>query len=80
MPNAATNREEEAGLIARPTVVGTAPEPVRHIVGGLSDREALIPGLDLEPAAIPEPEDPQPMSPRKADRLQELEPVLGGDA
>lgn len=38
---------EEDKILATPTVVRVLPEPVRRIIGDLSDREKVLLGLDL---------------------------------
>lgn len=42
---------EKDKILATPTLVKRVPEPVRKIVGDLSDREKLIRSLDLDLAA-----------------------------
>jgi len=37
-------------VIATPTLVKLLPEPLRRIIGDLSDREKVLAGLDLMPA------------------------------
>ena len=39
---------EDAFILATPTLIKTAPLPVRRTIGDLSDRESLIRGLDLK--------------------------------
>src|ERR687890_702226 len=39
----------EFQLIAAPTLVRLLPEPLRKIIGDLSDRDKVLPGLDLLP-------------------------------
>lgn len=39
---------ESEQLIATPTLVKQLPEPMRKIIGDLSDREKVLIGLDLE--------------------------------
>lgn len=36
-------------IIAAPTLVKLLPEPVRRIIGDLSDRERVLRGLDIQP-------------------------------
>ncbi|MGH9377643.1 MAG: circadian clock KaiB family protein [Terriglobia bacterium] len=36
-------------IIATPTLIKTLPQPLRRIVGDLSDRERVLAGLDLRP-------------------------------
>jgi circadian clock protein KaiB len=36
-------------VIATPTLVKVLPEPLRRIIGDLSDRERVLAGLDLRP-------------------------------
>jgi circadian clock protein KaiB len=38
-------------IVAIPTLVRQLPEPVRKIIGDLSDRERVLIGLDLRPRA-----------------------------
>lgn len=38
-----------AQIIAAPTVVKLLPEPLRRIIGDLSDEEKVLVGLDLKP-------------------------------
>ena len=38
-------------ILALPTLVRKLPEPVRKIIGDLSDTERVLVGLDLRPAA-----------------------------
>lgn len=40
----------EVHLIAMPTLVRLLPEPLRRIVGDLSDRDKVLQGLDLLPS------------------------------
>ena len=42
---------EQEKIIATPTLVRRLPEPVRKIIGDLSDREKVLFGLDIVPAA-----------------------------
>jgi len=42
-----TTREMQ--IIATPTLVKILPEPLRRIIGDLSDRERVLAGLNLEP-------------------------------
>lgn len=39
---------ENEKILATPTLVKRLPEPVRKIIGDLSDRERVLLGLDLE--------------------------------
>lgn len=39
---------ENEKILATPTLVKKLPEPVRKIIGDLSDREKVLLGLDLE--------------------------------
>lgn len=39
---------EHEKILATPTLVKRLPEPVRKIIGDLSDRERVLLGLDLE--------------------------------
>lgn len=39
---------ENEKILATPTLVKRLPEPVRKIIGDLSDREKVLIGLDLE--------------------------------
>lgn len=40
-------------ILAIPTLVRKLPEPVRKIIGDLSNTERVLIGLDLRPAAVP---------------------------
>ncbi len=40
---------EREKILATPTLVRRLPEPVRKIVGDLSDREKVLQSLDLDP-------------------------------
>jgi circadian clock protein KaiB len=42
---------EKEKILATPTLVKRLPEPVRKIIGDLSDREKVLLGLDVEPIA-----------------------------
>ena len=39
---------EDAFILATPTLIKSAPLPVRRTIGDLSDRESLVRGLDLK--------------------------------
>lgn len=39
---------EQDKILATPTLVKQLPEPVRRIIGDLSDRERVLVGLDLQ--------------------------------
>jgi circadian clock protein KaiB len=41
----------EFQIVATPTLVKVLPEPLRRIIGDLSDRERVLAGLNLSPAA-----------------------------
>jgi len=41
-------------ILALPTLVRKLPEPVRKIIGNLSDTERVLVGLDLRPRALKE--------------------------
>jgi len=43
----------EDQILAVPTVVRKLPEPMRRIVGDLSDTERLLVGMQLLPAGVP---------------------------
>ncbi len=45
---------ETEKILATPTLVRKLPEPVRKLIGDLSDREKVLLGLDLSPLAIGE--------------------------
>ena len=45
-------------IVAAPTLVKLLPEPVRRIIGDLSDRERVLRGLDILPIAPPGVNDP----------------------
>jgi circadian clock protein KaiB len=38
-------------ITAAPTLVRRAPGPLRRLIGNLSDRERILAGLELQPAA-----------------------------
>jgi len=40
---------ESAKILATPTLVKQLPEPVRKIIGDLSDRAKVLVGLDVQP-------------------------------
>ena len=40
---------EDEKILATPTLVKELPEPLRKIIGDLSDREKVLLGLDLRP-------------------------------
>lgn len=40
----------EFQVVATPTLVKVLPEPLRRIIGDLSDRERVLAGLNIEPA------------------------------
>jgi circadian clock protein KaiB len=42
---------QELQVIATPTLVKVLPEPLRRIIGDLSDREKVLAGLNLAPAS-----------------------------
>ena len=44
-PEAASENQ----IIAAPTLVKLFPEPVRRVIGDLSDNERVFKGLDIEP-------------------------------
>jgi len=46
---------KEDQILAIPTLVRRLPEPVRKIIGDLSNTERLLVGLDLVPARRPSP-------------------------
>ncbi|MDB5468230.1 MAG: putative thioredoxin-like protein, partial [Phenylobacterium sp.] len=39
----------EHQIIAAPTLLKLAPEPVRRIIGDLSDNERVLRGLEIQP-------------------------------
>lgn len=45
----------ELQVVATPTLVKVLPEPLRRIIGDLSDREKVLAGLDLLPVVSPAP-------------------------
>jgi circadian clock protein KaiB len=45
-----------AQVVVTPTLVKQLPEPVRKLIGDLSDRERVLVGLDLVPRPGPKPE------------------------
>jgi circadian clock protein KaiB len=42
---------EDEKILATPTVVKELPQPIRRIIGDLSDSDRVLLGLDLRPAA-----------------------------
>ncbi len=46
---------ENEKILATPTLVKRLPEPVRKIIGDLSDREKVLLGLDLIPTSLAPP-------------------------
>lgn len=40
-------------ILAVPTLVRRLPEPLKRIIGNLSDMERVLVGLDLRPEALP---------------------------
>lgn len=46
---------EREKILATPTLVRILPQPVRKIVGDLSDRSRVLHCLDLAPSELPEP-------------------------
>lgn len=40
---------EEAQIIAIPTLIRVLPEPIRRVIGDLSDREKVLLGLEVKP-------------------------------
>lgn len=44
---------EEEKILATPTLVREYPEPVRKIIGDLSDRQRVLLGLDIMPIDTP---------------------------
>ncbi|HEX3866052.1 MAG TPA: circadian clock protein KaiB [Gemmatimonadaceae bacterium] len=42
---------EDAKILATPTLVKLLPPPLRRVIGDLSDRERVLLGLDVQPAA-----------------------------
>ena len=40
---------KEAQIVAAPTLVKQLPEPLRRLIGNLSDKERVLIGLDLRP-------------------------------
>jgi circadian clock protein KaiB len=48
---------ENEKILATPTLVKKLPEPVRKIIGDLSDRERVLLGLDVSPAERPSDRD-----------------------
>lgn len=48
-PEAASDHQ----IIAAPTLVKLLPEPVRRIIGDLSDKERVLRGLDIQPKTLP---------------------------
>lgn len=44
---------EDEKILATPTLVKVLPDPIRRIIGDLSDTEKVLVGLDLVPAVPP---------------------------
>jgi circadian clock protein KaiB len=40
---------KELQIVATPTLVKILPEPLRRIIGDLSDKERVLAGLDIQP-------------------------------
>lgn len=40
----------DAGIAATPTLVKSLPLPIRHMIGDLSDEQAVLRGMDIVPA------------------------------
>jgi circadian clock protein KaiB len=45
---------EDEKILATPTVVKELPQPIRRIIGDLSDTERVLLGLDLRPFPLPD--------------------------
>ena len=45
----------ELQIVATPTLVKLLPEPLRRIIGDLSNEERVLAGLNLQPADPPSP-------------------------
>jgi circadian clock protein KaiB len=45
---------EDEKILATPTVVKELPQPIRRIIGDLSDTERVLVGLDLHPMREPD--------------------------
>ncbi|HEX8202678.1 MAG TPA: circadian clock protein KaiB [Isosphaeraceae bacterium] len=45
---------EDEKILATPTVVKELPQPIRRIIGDLSDSERVLVGLDLRPVRVPD--------------------------
>lgn len=45
---AAPHRARKDGIVALPTLVRALPAPLRRIIGGLSNTERILVGLELE--------------------------------
>lgn len=44
---------ERDQIVAIPTLVRRLPDPVRRIIGDLSDKERVLVGLDIQPRPVP---------------------------
>jgi circadian clock protein KaiB len=44
-------------ILAVPTLVRRLPEPIKKIIGDLSNEERVLVGLDVQPAKSPKPSD-----------------------
>lgn len=47
-------------IVALPTLVRKLPEPIKRIIGDLSNLERVLVGMDLQPAAASKPLNPLP--------------------
>lgn len=47
---------QELQIIATPTLVKVLPQPLRRIIGDLSDREKVLTGLNIAPITIEPPQ------------------------
>lgn len=47
---------EDEKIVATPTLIKVLPEPIRRIIGDLSDTERVLVGLDLQPQRRQPPE------------------------
>jgi circadian clock protein KaiB len=51
---------EDARILATPTLIKQLPPPLRRVIGDLSDREKLLFGLEVKPAASDASHTPKP--------------------
>lgn len=47
---------EDEKVLATPTLIKQLPPPLRRVIGDLSDKDKVLLGLEVRPAADPKPE------------------------